>query len=233
MPVSLHDRNVAEDRIIFKRVEHRRMLRSRPPSGGLAPVSNAPKTSSVAKPRLLAAQHRASTKEFAFAIPALDHGTHQRIDVAGGFVRGRDHAARLVWASETEKGRNWAERRVTAVVTKRRNLPGELGRRCSHCGFEIRPTANFCGGCGRSRAFGTATDQNALTFLQSKVPSGPADALAQGIAMVHQHFSLVPATALEAFTHDLQARLATNSHLPSMASDMFNATIEFTVEPAE
>jgi class 3 adenylate cyclase/tetratricopeptide (TPR) repeat protein len=56
------------------------------------------------------------------------------------------------------------------VVTKRRNLPGELGRRCSHCGFEIRPTANFCGGCGRSRAFGTATDQNALTFLQSKVP---------------------------------------------------------------
>jgi class 3 adenylate cyclase/tetratricopeptide (TPR) repeat protein len=56
------------------------------------------------------------------------------------------------------------------VFTKRRNLPGESGRRCSHCGFEIRPTANFCGGCGRSRAFGSATDQNALTFLQSKVP---------------------------------------------------------------
>ncbi len=56
------------------------------------------------------------------------------------------------------------------MVTKRRNLPGELGRRCSHCGFEIRPNANFCGGCGRSRVFGTATDQNALTFLQSKVP---------------------------------------------------------------
>ncbi|WP_305320088.1 adenylate/guanylate cyclase domain-containing protein [Bradyrhizobium sp.] len=56
------------------------------------------------------------------------------------------------------------------MVTKRRNLPGELARRCSHCGFEIRPTANFCGGCGRSRAIGTATDHNALTFLQSKVP---------------------------------------------------------------
>jgi class 3 adenylate cyclase len=56
------------------------------------------------------------------------------------------------------------------VVAKRRNEPGELTRRCSHCGFEIRPTANFCGGCGRSRAIGTATDHNALTFLQSKVP---------------------------------------------------------------
>ena len=56
------------------------------------------------------------------------------------------------------------------MVTKRRNVPGELARRCSHCGFEIRPTANFCGGCGRSRAIGTATDHNALTFLQSKVP---------------------------------------------------------------
>jgi class 3 adenylate cyclase/tetratricopeptide (TPR) repeat protein len=61
------------------------------------------------------------------------------------------------------------------VVTKRRNLPGELGGRCSHCGFEIRPTANFCGGCGRSRAFGSATDQNALTFLQSKVPAKLAE----------------------------------------------------------
>ena len=30
MPVSLHDRNIAEDRIIFKRVEYRRMLRSEP-----------------------------------------------------------------------------------------------------------------------------------------------------------------------------------------------------------
>ena len=61
------------------------------------------------------------------------------------------------------------------MVMKRRNFPGELGRRCSHCGFEIRPTANFCGGCGRSRAFGTATDQNALTFLQSKVPAKLAE----------------------------------------------------------
>lgn len=61
------------------------------------------------------------------------------------------------------------------MVTKRRNLPGKLQRRCSHCGFEIRPTANFCGGCGRSRAFGTATDQNALTFLQSKVPAKLAE----------------------------------------------------------
>ena len=61
------------------------------------------------------------------------------------------------------------------MVAKRRNLPGELARRCSHCGFEIRPTANFCGGCGRSRAFGTATDQNALTFLQSRVPSKLAE----------------------------------------------------------
>ena len=61
------------------------------------------------------------------------------------------------------------------MVTKRRNLPSELGRRCSHCGFEIRPTANFCGGCGRSRVFGTATDQNALTFLQSKVPAKLAE----------------------------------------------------------
>src|SRR4051812_38126087 len=66
-------------------------------------------------------------------------------------------------------------RRVIAVVTKRRNLSGELAHRCSHCGFEIRPTANFCGGCGRSRAFGTATDQNALTFLQSKVPAKLAE----------------------------------------------------------
>src|SRR3954465_3073599 len=65
--------------------------------------------------------------------------------------------------------------RVTAVVTKRRNLPAELGGRCSHCGFEIRPTANFCGGCGRSRAFGSATDQNALTFLQSRVPAKLAE----------------------------------------------------------
>ena len=61
------------------------------------------------------------------------------------------------------------------MVMKRRNLSGELGRRCSHCGFEIRPNANFCGGCGRSRVFGTATDQNALTFLQSKVPAKLAE----------------------------------------------------------
>jgi len=56
------------------------------------------------------------------------------------------------------------------VVTKRGDSPDELGRRCNHCGFEIRPTAHFCGGCGRSRAFGTAADQNALTYLQSKLP---------------------------------------------------------------
>ena len=61
------------------------------------------------------------------------------------------------------------------MVMKRRNLSSELGRRCSHCGFEIRPNANFCGGCGRSRVFGTATDQNALTFLQSKVPAKLAE----------------------------------------------------------
>jgi class 3 adenylate cyclase/tetratricopeptide (TPR) repeat protein len=64
---------------------------------------------------------------------------------------------------------------MAAVVTKRRDLPSELARRCSHCGFEIRPTANFCGGCGRSRAFASTTDQNALTFLQSKVPPQLAD----------------------------------------------------------
>lgn len=56
------------------------------------------------------------------------------------------------------------------MIAKRRSLPGEFGRRCSHCGFAIRPTANFCGGCGRSRALSSATDQDALTFLQSKVP---------------------------------------------------------------
>lgn len=57
------------------------------------------------------------------------------------------------------------------MITKRRNLPSEFGRRCSHCGFAIRPTANFCGGCGRSRALSSTTDQDALTFLQSKVPA--------------------------------------------------------------
>ncbi|MCP4620640.1 MAG: AAA family ATPase [Bradyrhizobium sp.] len=39
----------------------------------------------------------------------------------------------------------------------------------------MRPTANFCGGCGRSRAFASTTDQNALTFLQSRVPPQLAD----------------------------------------------------------
>src|SRR5260221_3527289 len=65
---------------------------------------------------------------------------------------------------------SFVPKRVADVVTKQRNLPGEFGRRCSHCGFAIRPTANFCGGCGRSRALSSATDQDALTFLQSKVP---------------------------------------------------------------
>ena len=56
------------------------------------------------------------------------------------------------------------------MVMKQRDLPSEFGRRCSHCGFAIQPAANFCGGCGRSRTLSSATDQNALTFLQSKVP---------------------------------------------------------------
>jgi class 3 adenylate cyclase/tetratricopeptide (TPR) repeat protein len=56
------------------------------------------------------------------------------------------------------------------VAMKQRELPSEFGRRCSHCGFAIQPAANFCGGCGRSRTLSSATDQNALTFLQSKVP---------------------------------------------------------------
>ena len=56
------------------------------------------------------------------------------------------------------------------MVMKQRELPSEFGRRCSHCGFAIQPAANFCGGCGRSRTLSSATDQNALTFLQSKVP---------------------------------------------------------------
>ena len=55
-------------------------------------------------------------------------------------------------------------------MTKRRDPTGEFGRRCSHCGFAIRPAANFCGGCGRSRNLSSATDQDALTFLQSTVP---------------------------------------------------------------
>lgn len=57
------------------------------------------------------------------------------------------------------------------MIAKRRSLPSEFGRRCSHCGFPIRATANFCGGCGRSRALSSAADQNALAFLQSKVPA--------------------------------------------------------------
>jgi class 3 adenylate cyclase/tetratricopeptide (TPR) repeat protein len=56
------------------------------------------------------------------------------------------------------------------VITKRRNPPSEFGRRCSHCGFAIRPAAHFCGGCGRSTALSGAANQHALTFLQSKVP---------------------------------------------------------------
>jgi hypothetical protein len=32
-PVSLYDRDMAEDRIVFERVEHRRMLRSEPEQG--------------------------------------------------------------------------------------------------------------------------------------------------------------------------------------------------------
>ncbi|MGB6637954.1 MAG: hypothetical protein WBF12_20055, partial [Bradyrhizobium sp.] len=58
---------------------------------------------------------------------------------------------------------------------KQRNLSSEFGRRCGHCGFAIRPSANFCGGCGRSKTLSSATDQNALTFLQSKVPSQLAE----------------------------------------------------------
>jgi class 3 adenylate cyclase/tetratricopeptide (TPR) repeat protein len=61
------------------------------------------------------------------------------------------------------------------VATKRRNMPGEFGRRCSYCGFVIRPAANFCGGCGRSRVLSGPSHQHALTFLQSKVPAQLAE----------------------------------------------------------
>ena len=57
-----------------------------------------------------------------------------------------------------------------AVMTKRRNLPGEFGRRCNHCGFAIGPAAHFCSGCGRPTTLSGAASQHALTFLQSKVP---------------------------------------------------------------
>src|SRR5690242_20252852 len=55
-------------------------------------------------------------------------------------------------------------------MAKRRKPHAELARRCSHCGFTIRPSANFCGGCGRPRALSSAINQHALTFLQSKLP---------------------------------------------------------------
>ena len=54
-------------------------------------------------------------------------------------------------------------------------MPGEFGRRCSYCGFVIRPAANFCGGCGRSRVLSGPSHQHALTFLQSKVPAQLAE----------------------------------------------------------
>src|SRR5258708_26880874 len=55
-------------------------------------------------------------------------------------------------------------------MTMRRNAPSELGRVCSYCGFEVPADANFCGGCGRSMVLSGPINQNALTFLQSKVP---------------------------------------------------------------
>jgi class 3 adenylate cyclase len=57
------------------------------------------------------------------------------------------------------------------VKTKRRDSPGEFGRRCSYCGFETQPAAHFCGGCGRPKALSSQTDQPTLSFLQSKVPA--------------------------------------------------------------
>lgn len=57
------------------------------------------------------------------------------------------------------------------MKTKRRNAPGESGRRCSHCGFAIQPAARFCGGCGRPRTLSKPTNHPAPSFLQSKVPA--------------------------------------------------------------
>jgi class 3 adenylate cyclase/tetratricopeptide (TPR) repeat protein len=57
------------------------------------------------------------------------------------------------------------------VKTKRRDSPGEFGRRCSYCGFETQPAAHFCGGCGRPKTLSSQTDQPTLSFLQSKVPA--------------------------------------------------------------
>ena len=57
------------------------------------------------------------------------------------------------------------------MKTKRRNPPGEFGRRCSYCGFETQPAAHFCGGCGRPKTLSRQTDHPTLSFLQSKVPA--------------------------------------------------------------
>jgi class 3 adenylate cyclase/tetratricopeptide (TPR) repeat protein len=69
-----------------------------------------------------------------------------------------------------ESVNTWAGPKGAAVMTKRRDPPGEFGRRCGHCGFAIRPAAHFCGGCGRSTTISSPANQHALTFLQSKVP---------------------------------------------------------------
>ena len=57
------------------------------------------------------------------------------------------------------------------MKTKRRNSPGEFGRRCSYCGFATQPAAHFCGGCGRPKTLSSPTDHPTLSFLQSKLPA--------------------------------------------------------------
>lgn len=57
------------------------------------------------------------------------------------------------------------------MKTKRRNPPGEFGRRCSYCGFATQPAAHFCGGCGRRKTLSSQTDHPTLSFLQSKLPA--------------------------------------------------------------
>jgi class 3 adenylate cyclase/tetratricopeptide (TPR) repeat protein len=61
-------------------------------------------------------------------------------------------------------------KRGLPLETKRPSQLGEAARRCAHCGFEVHPAAHFCGGCGRPRVLSTIADQNALSFLQSKIP---------------------------------------------------------------
>jgi class 3 adenylate cyclase/tetratricopeptide (TPR) repeat protein len=70
------------------------------------------------------------------------------------------------------------------VKIKRHNPPSDVESRCTYCGFATQPAAHFCGGCGRPRTLSSATNQHALSFLQSKVPTELVDRiLRSGSAM--------------------------------------------------